>query len=442
MGDAAGPCSPASMTKLALTGLAGTSIEWYDFLLYGVGSALVFPTLFFPKSLPHSIALLASFSTFAVGFLARPIGAIVFGHLGDRLGRTTALAIALALMGVATTLIGCLPPYAMIGASAPALLVLLRFAQGLAIGGQWSGAMLLVVENAPAAHRGYWGSFAQSGAPAGVVLANLAFLLVGALTPADAFLTWAWRLPFFLSILLVALGWYVHRRVEDTPVYREHQRASCAGAAVHVRSPVLEALRCHPREILLAAGSFVASNILFYIVTTFAVAYATNPDGLHISRTAILTAVLIGTGGAAPFLVVFGALSDRFGRRRVAMTGAVLTALSGFALFPLLATKSVVGMAAGVALLNASGNMMYGPQAALFGELFRTKVRYSCASLGYQLGAIFGGALAPLIATGLFAAFHSTIGIAAYMATACLISFISVGLLGETAGGSLRGEIA
>lgn len=441
MADATTLRSPGSMTKLALTGLAGTSIEWYDFLLYGVGSALVFPTLFFPKSLPHGIALLASFSTFAVGFLARPVGAIIFGHLGDRLGRTTALAIALVLMGVATTLIGCLPPYAMIGAVAPTLLVLLRFAQGLAIGGQWSGAMLLVVESAPANRRGYWGSFAQCGAPTGVVLANLAFLIVGALTPADAFLTWAWRLPFFLSILLVALGWYVHRRVEDTPVYRELKPASGAGAAVHTRSPVLEALRRHPREILLAAGSFVASNILFYIVTTFAVAYATSADGLHVSRMAILAAVLIGTGGAAPLLVVFGALSDRFGRRRVAMTGAVLTALSAFALFPLLATRSVLGMAAGVGLLNASGNMMYGPQAALFGELFRTKVRYSCASLGYQLGAIFGGALAPLIATSLFSAFHSTTGIAAYMATACLISFISVGLLGETAGASLRGEV-
>jgi MFS family permease len=429
------------MTKLALTGLAGTSIEWYDFLLYGVGSALVFPTIFFSKTLPHGIALLASFSTFAVGFLARPIGAVIFGHVGDRLGRTTALAIALVLMGVATTLIGCLPPYAMIGAIAPALLVLLRLAQGLAIGGQWGGAMLLVVESAPAARRGYWGSFAQSGAPAGVVLANLAFLVVGVLTPADAFLAWAWRVPFFLSILLVALGWYVHRRVEDTPIYLELQQASSAGVAGHVRSPVLEALRRHPREISLAAGSFVASNIIFYIVTTFAVAYATSAEGLHISRTAILTAVLIGTGIAAPFLVVFGALSDRLGRRRVAMTGAVLTALSGFALFPLLATKSVFGMAAGVALLNISGNMMYGPQAALFGELFRTKVRYSCASLGYQLGAIFGGALAPIIATSLFTSFHSTTGIAVYMAAACLVSFVSVGLLGETAGASLRGEI-
>jgi len=438
MGDAAGPRSPASMTKLALTGLAGTSIEWYDFLLYGVGSALVFPTLFFPKSLPHGIALLASFSTFAVGFLARPVGAVIFGHVGDRLGRTTALAIALVLMGVATTLIGCLPPYAMIGAIAPTLLVLLRLAQGLAIGGQWGGAMLLVVENAPAARRGYWGSFAQSGAPAGVVLANLAFLAVGALTPADAFLTWAWRLPFFLSILLVVLGAYVRRRVEDTPIYLELQRASGADAAAHVRSPVLEALRRHPREIFLAAGSFVASNIIFYIVTTFAVAYATSTDGLHISRTAILTAVLIGTGVSAPLLVVFGALSDRFGRRRVAMTGAVLTALSAFAMFPLLATRSVLGMSVGIGLVNGCGNMMYGPQAALFGELFRTKVRYSCASLGYQLGAIFGGALAPLIATALFAAFHSTIGIVAYMAAACLVSFISVGLLGETAGGSLR----
>ena len=419
------------MTKLALMGLAGTSIEWYDFFLYGIGAALVFPTLFFPKTLPTAIALLASFSTFSVGFLARPFGALVFGHVGDRIGRKSALATALVLMGLATTLIACLPTYAVAGPIAPTLLVLLRFAQGLAIGGQWGGAMLLVVENAPAHRRGFYGSFAQMGAPLGVVLANLAFLAVSALTPPAALLVWAWRLPFLLSVLLVGLGLYVHFRIEDTLAYRQLQQKQAATAG-RTRSPILEVLRQHPKQLLLAAGSFLATNVIFYILIAWCVSYATRPDGLGVSATLILSAVLIGSGLMAPVLMLCGAISDRFGRRRIYMTGAVLSAAYAFAIFPLLETRTLLGMSAAVAGAFALSAMMYGPQAALLAELFSTRVRYSGASLGYQIGAICGGGLAPLIATAIYTKSHSTLGISVYLAVVSLISLVSVAYLRET----------
>ncbi len=425
-----------AMARLALMSLAGTSIEWYDFFLYGAGAALVFPTLFFPKELPATVALLASYSTFAVGFIARPVGALAFGHIGDRLGRKLALAGALILMGCATTLIGCLPTYAEAGALAPALLVLLRFAQGLAIGGQWGGAMLLVVENAPPSRRGFYGAFAQVGAPVGVVLANLAFLSASALAPGPAFLAWGWRAPFLLSVLLVALGLYVHFRIEDTSAFRELQRR--AGGRATARAPVLEALRTYPASSALGAGSCIAEQVIFYIVIVWSVSYASGAHGLGVPRSSILTSILLAAGLLAPTNLLFGALSDRIGRRVVHMLGAVLSAAYAFALFPLLESRTIPGMAA--ALGGALGllGLMYGPQAALFSELFGTRLRYSGASLGYQLGAILGGGLAPLIAEHLYARTHSTLGISVYLALACFVSLLSVALLKETAGTALN----
>ena len=293
------------MRRVALTALAGTSIEWFDFFLYGTAAALVFPTVFFAEDMPPLVGLIASFATFAVGFLARPIGGVVFGHFGDRVGRKQALVVALLMMGVATTLIGCLPTYAMVGATAPILLVLLRFVQGLAVGGQWGGAMLLVTENAPPGRRGYYGAFAQAGAPVGLILANLAFLLVSANVSQEDFMSWGWRVPFLFSVLLIGLSLYVQLRLEDTPAFRElkAQAASAAPtsepesapAVREYRSPVLEVLRTHPREIALAAGAFLAVQITFYILIAFVVAYGTNPAGLGLSRTTLLTAVLISS---------------------------------------------------------------------------------------------------------------------------------------------------
>ena len=434
-GAAARPASPAIL-KFALMGLAGTSIEWYDFFLYGIGAALVFPTVFFPASVPHSVAVLASYSIFAVGFLARPVGAIIFGHFGDKLGRKKALASALVLMGVATTLIACLPGYAAAGPIAPTLLVLLRFAQGLAIGGQWGGAMLLVIENAPAKRRGFYGSFAQAGAPTGVVLANLAFLAVAVFTPADAFLVWGWRLPFLLSLLLVGLGLYVHLKLEDTLAFRALNRDGTAPVR-RARSPILEVMTAQPRLVFLAAGSFIATNFIFYVLIAWSIGYATSADGLNVPRELILTAVLIGSGVMSPTLLLFGAISDRYGRRRIYMAGAALSCLFAFAIFPLLATRTLLGMSIGIGGALGLTGMMYGPQAALFGELFATQVRYSGVSLSYQIGSIFGGGLAPLLATSLYAAYHSTFGIALCIAFVSLLSLVSVSLLRETSSVSL-----
>jgi MFS family permease len=415
-----------SLTKLVLTALAASSIEWYDFFLYGTAAALVFPTFFFAGSLPPTVALMASFATFAVGFGARPVGAVIFGHIGDWAGRKVALVTALLLMGAATTLIGCLPSYATAGARAPVLLVVLRFMQGLAIGGQWGGAMLLVTENAPADKRGFYGSFAQAGVPIGVVLANLAFLLAsGSMTPA-AFLSWGWRVPFLASIALVGLAVFVQINLDDTKAFLD-QKASTAS-----KSPVIEALRRYPKEIALAAGAFVATNTTFYILITFVMAYGSSPAGLNIPRTTMLGAVLIASGVMAPALLISGAWSDHFGRRGVYRIGCVLVGAWAFALFPLIETRSFLWITFAIMVGHAGNAMMYGPQAAMFTELFTTRVRYSAASLGYQIGAIFGGALAPIIATRLIATFHSSFWISIYIAAVCTVSFVCVTLLRET----------
>lgn len=423
---------PVSIRRLALTALAGASIEWYDFVLYGVGAALVFPAVYFPHTLPPFVAQLASFSTFAVGFLARPVGAVLFGHFGDRAGRRAALVAALCLMGGATTLIGCLPSYATIGAAAPVLLVVLRFLQGLAIGGQWGGAMLLVVESAPHGRRGFYGGFAQAGAPVGVVLANFAFLVVSLATSPAALLDWGWRVPFVLSIGLIGLARYVHRTVDETPAFQRLRHAHPGVAIVARRSPIIEALVTQPKTILIAAGAFVATNVSFYIAVTFVVSYATRTPGPGMPKAVVLTAVMIASGLMGPTTVLFGGLSDHYGRRPVGMIGAVLLGLWSFAIFPLIDLHSFAAVTVAVGGTLLLSGMMYGPIAALFGELFQTRVRYSGASLAYQLGAIFGGALAPLIATGLLEHFGSTMPIAIYMAGSCLVSFVSLGLLTDT----------
>jgi len=421
-----------SILKIALTALAGTSIEWYDFFLYGTAAALIFPTLFFPKDLPPLVGLLAAFSTFAVGFIARPIGGILFGHFGDRHGRKRALVTALTLMGVATTLIGCLPSYAAVGVAAPVMLVLLRFVQGLAIGGQWGGAVLLVTESAPSGRRGFYGSFAQAGAPAGVVLANLALLLVSANVSQSSFMTWGWRVPFLASVLIIALALFVQLRLEDTAAYQRLLAARSEHAPHEHRSPVLEALKTYPKQIVLAAGAFLSIQVTFYILITFVVAYGANPAVLNLPRDTMLAAVLVGTAFMLPATLMAAAVSDRYGRRGVFMAGAVLAGLWGFVLFPLVETRSFLWIAVAVGVGQAFTAMMYGPQAAFFAEMFSTRVRYSAASLGYQLGSIFGGAFAPLIATALFAKFRSSFAISLYIAVACTITFLSVLALKET----------
>ena len=297
--------SETSMRRLASTALGGTSIEWYDFI-YGTAAALVFPTLFFPDDMPRYVALIASFSTFAVGFLARPIGGVVFGHFGDRVGRKIALVVALSIMGVATTVIGLLPTYAEIGVVAPLGLIFCRFAQGLAIGGQWGGAMLLVTENAPSNKRGFYGAFAQAGAPMGVILANLAFLLVSATVSDEAFMSWGWRVPFLVSIVLVALALYVQFRLEDTPAFKALQEAKTQEPEVAQKSsPVVQALKRFPKQIFLGAGAFLAVQVSFYIFIVFVVSYGTDPEGLAMSRSDMLLAVLVSSSAANSCAVLF-----------------------------------------------------------------------------------------------------------------------------------------
>ncbi len=438
--------SEKSMRKVAITSLAGTSIEWYDFFIYGTAAALVFPAAFFPDDMPDLVSLIAAFSTFAVGFFARPVGGILFGHFGDRLGRKAALVTALMMMGVATTLIGFLPTYALIGPAAPLLLTLLRFVQGLAVGGQWGGAMLLVTENAPKNRRGFYGAFAQAGAPMGIILANLAFLAVSAACTDEQFMTWGWRIPFLASIVLIGLSMYVQLTLEDTPAFKElqalkeqHEQERHEEDSQHLPppSPVLTAIRKYPKQITLAAGAFLSIQVTFYILIAFLVAYGSNSAGLGLSRDLMLQAVLISSFVQIPTLFIASAYSDTHGRRGVYMLGAILTGIWAFAMFPLIDTSEfwliVLAMSGGQIFVA----FMYGPQAAFLAELFSTEVRYSGASLGYQLGAILGGALAPIIATFLWKDF-GTIYISVYIALASILTLISVLLLTETHGTDLE----
>jgi len=426
----------ASMRKVALTALAGTSIEWYDFFLYATAAALVFPSAFFPDSTP-TMGLILSFGTFAFGFIARPLGGILFGHFGDRVGRKRTLVIALMMMGIASTLIGLLPTFATIGIAAPILLSLLRFAQGLAIGGQWGGAMLLVTESAPADKRGYYGAYAQAGAPVGVILANVAFMIISYSVSEEAFMNWGWRIPFISSVVLIGISMYVQLHMEETDAFKELQelqkkkQAEQPEAVVVRRSPVLEAIAKYPKRIALAAGAFLSIQVSFYILIGFVLAYGTDADGAGMTRDQMLFAVLLASVLQIPAQFIAASYSDRNGRRGIFMLGAILTGVWAFALFPLIDTGSfwliVLGLSGGLMFLG----MMYGPQAAFFTELFSTEVRYSGASLGYQTGAILGGAFAPTIATILWTE-YSIVWVSVYIAIASVLSLISVLMLTET----------
>ncbi|MDC1141388.1 MFS transporter, partial [Gammaproteobacteria bacterium] len=331
--------SESSMQKVALTALAGTSIEWYDFFLYGAAAALIFPTAFFGEATP-STALILSLLTFAAGFIARPIGGIIFGHYGDRVGRKKTLVMALILMGVSSTLIGLLPTYAMIGITAPILLTSLRFAQGLAIGGQWGGAMLLVTESAPSDQRGYYGAFAQAGAPVGVILANLAFITTSALVSEESFYAWGWRIPFLASAILIGISMYIQLNLEDTKAFKELQALRASekdnNSEIVRRSPILEAIQKYPKRIALAAGAFLSIQVTFYILIAFLLAYGV--ASTDITRDDMLAAVLIASAIMVPVQFMFSSYSDRHGRKGVFMAGAILTGLWAFAIFPLVDT--------------------------------------------------------------------------------------------------------
>ena len=423
--------SKSNMQKVALTSLAGTSIEWYDFFLYGAAAALIFPTAFFGEATP-STALILSLLTFAAGFIARPIGGIIFGHYGDRVGRKKTLVIALILMGVSSTLIGLLPTYAMIGVTAPILLTSLRFAQGLAIGGQWGGAMLLVTESAPSDKRGYYGAFAQAGAPVGVILANLAFIITSSLVSEESFYSWGWRIPFLASAVLIGISMYIQINLEDTKAFKELQAMTGDdqhGNKIIKRSPIIEAIKKYPSRISLAAGAFLSIQVTFYILIAFLLAYGVS--SAEIPRDDMLAAVLIASAIMVPCQFIFSSYSDKHGRKGIFMAGAVLTGLWAFAIFPLVDTGNfglvVLAISAGLIFVG----MMYGPQAAFFTELFSTEVRYSGATLGYQFGAILGGAFAPTIAAFLWNN-YGIFWVSVYISFASFLTLLSVMALTET----------
>jgi MHS family shikimate/dehydroshikimate transporter-like MFS transporter len=411
-----------SIRTVALASLIGTTIEWYDFFLYGTAAALVFNRLYFPTFDPLA-GTLAAFGTYAVGFVARPIGGVVIGHYGDRIGRKSMLILTLIIMGVATFGIGLLPTYAQIGPWAPVALVVLRLAQGFGVGGEWGGAVLMAVEHAPPGARGFYGSWPQIGVPAGLLLSTAVFARFARL-PEEQFLSWGWRVPFLLSILLVGVGLIIRVRVLETPAFTRVK-----AARTEARRPIVEVLRTHPKEVLLAMGLRFAENGAFYIYTVFVLVYGTQKAGIH--RQTVLNGILIAAACALVAIPVCGALSDRVGRRPVYLFGACVTGLFAYPLFWLLDTGStpLVWLALVVALVFAH-SPMYGPQAAFLCELFGTRVRYSGASLGSQLASVIAGGLSPFIATALLP--YGRGALASYIIAMAVVTIVAVLVATET----------
>jgi MHS family shikimate/dehydroshikimate transporter-like MFS transporter len=386
-----------NLRKVVAASFIGTTIEWYDFFLYGTAAALVFGDLFFPGSSPL-IGTLSAFGTFAVGFAARPLGGVVFGHFGDRVGRKAMLVTSLLIMGLATFLIGCLPTHASIGILAPVLLVLLRFAQGIGVGGEWGGAVLMAVEHAPKGKRGFYGAWPQMGVPAGLLISTVTFITVQNSTTEDQFMAWGWRIPFLISIVLVAVGLFIRLAVMESPAFKEIKDSGTASD-----KPIVDLVKDHKRDVLTAMGMRIAENGTFYIFTVFVLAYG--EDTLDLSKNTMLTGVIIAAALGLFTVPFYGWLSDRVGRRKLYMAGAVFTLLFVFPFFALLDTKEPVLIWLAIVLaVNVGHDLMYGPQAAYFSELFATRMRYTGASVGYQLASVFGGGFAPLIAVALLAA--------------------------------------
>jgi MFS family permease len=413
-----------SARRVALASAAGTAIEWYDFFIYGTAAALVFGPQFFSPVSPLSGAL-GAFATFAVGFVARPLGGVVSGHFGDRVGRKSVLVWSLLVMGVSTFAIGLLPTFATIGVWAPVTLVGLRFLQGFALGGEWAGAVLMSTEHAPQGRRGLFGSFVALGLPVGIVLSNVVFLAVSGLVPERSFAAWGWRIPFLLSAGLVAVGLFFRLHVSESPLFAAVQRSGVARPM-----PVLDVLREHRGAVLLATGSYVGIGGLGYLVIVYFVSYAHRVLGLPVRTT--LALVLAGAVVLAATIVASAHWSDRVGRRRVMVLGCAALVVWAAAFFPLVDTRSVPLMGAAILVMMALQGAYLGPQPAVFAELFETRVRYSGASLSLQLGTILGGGLAPFVATALHGAFGSSRPVTAYAVALALVSFLCVRRLPET----------
>src|SRR5918999_5639212 len=405
-GQVAAP-SPSTVRKVALAAMAGSAIEWYDFFIYLTAAALVFGPLYFPGG-SEVAGVLASFSTAAVGFVARPVGGILFGHFGDKLGRKPTLVIALLTMGTATTLVGLLPTYATIGVAAPIILFVLRFCQGLAVGGEWGGAVLMATEYAPEGKRGLYSSFPQMGPAVGFLLANGLFLALTATLSSEQFASWGWRVPFVASLVLVLVGLYVRMTIAETPVFSRAMEIQ-----TRAKIPFWDMLRTYPLVLLLSSGGMVLAYVLFYIITTFALAYGTTNLGLP--NTTLLYCTLIAVALMGVAVPIFAWLSDKVGRRRLCLAATALAALWAFPLFWLLNTANPVLIALSFSVGMVIFAMLYGPMGAFLPELYGTRLRYSGAAVSYNLGGVLGGALAPIIASQLLAMTGASWSISLYV---------------------------
>jgi MHS family shikimate/dehydroshikimate transporter-like MFS transporter len=422
---------PSRMSQIVAASVIGTVVEWYDFLIYGTAAALIFNKLFFPSFDPF-VGTLAAFGSYAVGFVARPLGGVIFGHFGDKLGRKAMLSLTMVIMGIGTFLIGLLPTYQQIGVWAPIALITLRLLQGIGIGGEWGGAVLMVIEHARNGQRGFFGSLVQVGFPMGVATSTGVFLALSQMPEAD-FLAWGWRLPFLFSILLVAVGLFIRLRLSETPAFNRVQREE--GIA---QAPALEVITRHPKNFLVAIGMKVSEVAWVYVLTVFTIVYATTRLGLP--RGLILNGIMLAALLEIFTIPLFGALSDRIGRKAMYVAGAILSALAAFPLFWLLDTKNptIVVITIMVAMSITHGTM-FAPQAAYMPELFGTRIRYSGASLGCQIAAALSGGFSPLIAAALLGWAGATWPISLYLIALAAITLFAVSASDDTAGVDILG---
>lgn len=421
------------LRRVVAASMAGTVVEWYEFFLYATAATLVFNKIFFPDNGNDLDNIIKAFLTYAVGFIARPIGGIVFGHFGDKYGRKHLLQVAIVLVGATTFLMGCLPTFNSIGYAAPVMLIVLRFAQGFAVGGEWGGAVLLVAEHAPNKERGFWASWPQAAVPVGNLLATIVLLVLSSALSDEAFLAWGWRVGFWLSVVIVVVGYYIRTRVSDAPIFQEAKAELEQNAAAGYG--VKEVFKRYPRGVFTAMGLRFGENIMYYMVVTFSITYMATQ--LKMDTSTILGLMLIAHVIHAILVPLVGRFTDTRGRRPVYGTGVILMMIWGVAAFPLFNTANHAIILSTIVLGLAVHALMYAGQPAIMAEMFPTRMRYSGVSLGYQVTSIVAGSMAPIIATWLLKVYGSWVPVAGYIVFAALVTLVAVYFMKETKGADL-----